>query len=107
MRSNYIRALRTSAWCRYLGWLSLLFFPPFCWLVIEYHNFRKLDVLLTFCRTRPRPALFGLLAVTAFFLLALLLLRRGVAACALTGGLSCLVAYIDRKSTRLNSSHRG
>ena len=40
MRSNYIRALRTSAWCRYLGWLSLLFFPPFCWLVIEYHNFR-------------------------------------------------------------------
>lgn len=105
MRSNYIRALRANAWCRYLGWLSLLFFPPFCWLVIEYHNFRKLDVLLTFCRTRPRPALFGLLAVTAFFLLALLLLRRGAAACALTGGLSCLVAYINYTKLALNGDY--
>lgn len=103
MQSSVIEALRSK--CQYLGWFSLLFFPPFCWLIIEYHNFRSLGALLAFCRTRPRPALFGLLVVISFFLLALLLFRRAAAACAVTGGLSCLAAYINYTKLALNGDY--
>lgn len=101
----YVNALRRNRLCRTLAWASLFLFPPFCWTVLEYFNFGRLNELLNFLRTRPRPALFGLLVLTLLFLFLLLLLRRAAAACAVLGGLSVVTAYVNCTKLALNGDH--
>lgn len=99
------QALRGSGVCRALGWISLPLFPVFCWAVLEYYNFGGLGSLAEFLRTRPGPALFGLMVVELAFLLALLALRRGAAACGAVGAVSFAVAYINCMKLALNGNH--
>ena len=94
-----LRAVRPLYW---LGWTSLLFFPPYCCLILEYYNTGQLDILLDFWRNHPAPSLFGLLVCFVLFTLLLLLLGRAAPACALMGGVSILAGFINYTKTALN-----
>ncbi len=97
--------LRRNQFCRALGWASLPLFPMFCWGVLEYYNFGSLTKVLGFVRSRTGPVLFGLLVVGLAFVLVLLVFRRAAAACAVTGGISFGLAYINYMKLALNGNH--
>ncbi|WP_251319029.1 LTA synthase family protein [Flintibacter muris] len=103
--SNLIRRLRTVRPLRWAGWFSLLFFPFYCCLVLEYYNAGRLDALRTFWQLHTLPALFGLLVCCVVFLLTLLLFGRAALACGVMGGVSILLAFINYMKLALNGDH--
>lgn len=102
---RYIRKLRAVKALRRAGWASLALFPVFCWFILEYYNTNTLWDLLTFWRQYRIHAYFGLLVCFLLFGLVLLLLGRAAPACALTGGASVLIAFINSMKLALNGDH--
>src|SRR5690625_6195374 len=77
------------------GWLGFSFLPPVVWFLLKMFAFILVFILLR--ASLPRPRYDQLMSFGWKILLPLSLLNLLV-----TGA---LVLYIDRKSTRLNSSH--
>lgn len=102
---HLIRRLRAVRLLRWAGWFSLLFFPVYCCLVVEYYNAGRLDALKTFWQLHTLPALFGLLVGYILFLIALLLFGRAAPACGTVGGIAILLAFINYMKLALNGDH--
>ena len=102
---NYTHRLWARRPLRWLGWASLLFFPLYCCLVLEYYNAGSLDRLKTFWQLHPLPALFGLMVCYILFGIMLFLFGWASLACGVMGGLSILLAFINYMKVALNGDH--
>lgn len=102
---NYIHRLRTFKPLCWAGWASLLVFPLYCCLILEYYNAGRLDELFAFWRQHTLHAVFGLLVCYILFVLLLLLLGRADLTCGIMGGITILLSFINYMKLALNGDY--
>lgn len=99
-------ALRRCVPLRFLGWLSVPFFPLFCLFVMDYMNYGGHGVLLLgHWRDFPGATRFEILVVLFLFCVLTLVLRRVWLSGLIFGGLSLVCAYVNYMKTALNGDH--
>ncbi|MCL2405375.1 MAG: LTA synthase family protein [Defluviitaleaceae bacterium] len=75
---------------------SLVAFPLFCMMIMEYMNFGGyLHIALEWRSNFPLSALFGAIVVSFIFAALLLICRKAVIACAILGLVSTIFGYVN------------
>ncbi|MCL2571462.1 MAG: LTA synthase family protein [Defluviitaleaceae bacterium] len=89
-----------------LLYISLVLFPLYAILIIEYMNFRGSLALALEWRSRfPTQAFFGMLIVTSIFTVLLLLSKKAVIAGGILGLIAALMGYINYVKVAVNGDN--
>lgn len=102
---------RIPQWVRISGMCSLLFYPLFCLIIMEYFNYKALlpDVhvlrrFLVQVTQFSRQVVFALIVVYLLFFTLWLLVRQAWIATGVLGGLSLLFGFINYMKLKLNGT---
>lgn len=112
MMNTFLHRVRLNPHLQALGYVSLPFFPAFCFFILEYMNYAPYKnengvfaAVIRSWRLHMPQHLFGLIAVSVIFFMLLLLFKKAAVAGGILGVLSCIFAYIDYMKVTLNGDH--
>ena len=95
-----------------ISWISLILFPIFCLLILDYCNYKALtkdpsvriyERLLEHYHEFPTHVLFSVIVVYLLFILLLLIFKYAWAATSILGVISILFSYINYMKIMINS----